>query len=315
MTKVFITGATGFIGSKLTKELIANGYEVTGLTHSDNGVSKLHQWGASVLKGSLEDYDLLAEAATQADAVLHLGMGVTEHFKTFPEICELDERDIRAMGDAVKGTQKPLIVTHGTAAMLPGQFFTEQDEADAGFPQRSPRKSEVVARELLAEGVNSYVVRLAPIVHGEGDQHHGFVSNMIAEAQTKGFVENYNGGENRWTAVHVLDAAHLFVLALEYALSTPDGLHFFNANDEEQLKMKDLRKEIGAKLRIEVKDVYADPQRVDSAFTQNEAEFPAQYVLYAMDIPASSKLTRQALKWEPTHPQILADMNHYFDIV
>lgn len=315
MTKVFMTGATGFIGTALTKELIEKGYEVTALTHSDNGVEKLTKWGAQALKGSLEDYDLLADTASKADAVLHLGMGATEHFKTFSEICELDERDIRVMGEALKGTQKPLIVTHGTAVMLPGHFFTENDEADAGFPQRSPRKSEVVARELLNEGVNAYVVRLAPIVHGDGDLNHGFVSNMIADAKSKGFVENYNGGQNRWTAVHVLDAGHLFVLALEYALRSHDGLHFFNANDEEQLKMKNLRSVIADKLHVAVKDVYADPQHPDqqSGVDPQSMLFAApQSMLFAMDIPASSKLTRQTLKWKPTHAQLLDDMDHYF---
>lgn len=304
MTTVFMTGATGYVGSKAAAELVKKGYNVRALTHSDKGAEKLTQQGINAVKGDLEDNALLTTEAKNADAVLHLGMGVTEHYNTFEGISDLDSQNIHAFGDGVKGTTKPVIVTHGTASMMPGQFFTENDHADAGFPSRSPRLSEVAARELLADGINAYVVRLAPSVHGEGDDDHGFIPQLVTESQKQGYVINYNGGENRWTAVNVLDAGHLYVLALEYALNSDDNdkkLHFFNANDEEQLKMLEVVKKISDGLNIPVKEEYADPEKLDFS-----------HQLFAMDIPASSKLTRETLKWTPTHDDLLTDMARYF---
>ncbi|GAY74033.1 NAD-dependent epimerase/dehydratase family protein [Lentilactobacillus kosonis] len=219
MTKIFVTGGTGFIGSAMTKELVEKGYIVNALTHSEKGAKKLTSWGANPILGSLEDDDLLTKQAKENDAILHLGMGMPSYGSTFADVMTLDEHVIILMGEAIKGTNKPLIVTHGTASMTPGQFFTENDEADAAFPQRSPRTSEVAARKLLAEDVNAYVVRMAPSVHGDGDDNHGFIPQRIEDAKKRGYAANYNGGENRWTAVHVLDASHLYVLALEYALN------------------------------------------------------------------------------------------------
>lgn len=288
--RVFITGATGFVGSAVVKELIDGGHQVLGLARSDASAKALEAVGAGVHRGDLENLDSLKAGALAADAVIHTGF--IHDFTRFKEVCEVDRVAIEAIGDALAGSNKPFIVTSGTAIINPGNLATEDMPAPTG--SAVPRVSEAAAEKVTAMGVHTCVVRLSPSVHGEGD-HHGFVPILVKTAREKGYVGYIDEGKNRWNAVHRLDAAKVYTLALENAVAGA-RLH---AVAEEAISFKAIAEAIGQQLNIPVKSI---PK-------ENAADYYGWFLHFAgIDVPASSKKTRALLKWTPTHSTLLEDL-------
>ena len=215
---VFVTGATGFIGTALVQELIGAGHQVLGLARSDSAADALIAAGAAVHRGDLEDLDSLRSGASQSDGVIHAGF--IHDFARFAEVCEIDRIAIEAIGEALVGSDRPFIVTSGTALVRPGHLATE-DMMPA--PGAYPRLSEEAADAVAARGVRVSVIRLSPSVHGDGDRQ-GFVPILVNTARDKGVSAYIGDGQNRWNAVHRLDAVHLYRLALEHA-TTGDRFH------------------------------------------------------------------------------------------
>jgi nucleoside-diphosphate-sugar epimerase len=287
--RVFVTGASGFIGSAVVAELIGAGHHVVGLARSTTSADALAAAGAEVHRGNLDDVDSLRAGADAADGVIHLAF--IHDFSDYAGAAETDRRAIEAIGDALAGSDRPLVVAAGLAGAGPGRVLTEDDDLLPGVP----RLSEATALPLAGRGVRVSVMRLAPTVHGEGD--HGFVARLIDIARETG-ISGYPGdGANRWPAVHRLDAAVLFRLALE---SAPAGARL-HAVDEEGIATRDIAEVIGKQLKLPVQAVPTDHFGWLGAF-------------FSLDIPASSVLTRARLDWKPTGPTLLDDLNqgHYF---
>ncbi len=289
--RVFITGATGFIGSAIVKELISAGHQVLGLARSNSSAAALIAAGAEAHWGNLEDPDSLRSGAAGSDGVIHAGF--IHDFTRFKEVCEIDRRAIETIGAILAGTDRPFIVTSGTALVSPGKIATEDiipTPHSSSFPRASEEASDAVA--LL--GVRTSVVRLSPSVHGEGD-HHGFVPMLINIAREKGISAYIGDGQNRWNAVHRLDAAHLFRLALENAVK---GARFHGAA-EEAIVFKTIAEAIGKQLNIPVVSIP----------NEQAAEHFGWFTGFAaIDCPASSKITQQRLNWHPAQPTLLADL-------
>jgi nucleoside-diphosphate-sugar epimerase len=292
--RVFVTGATGFIGSAIVQELLGAGHRVLGLARSDAGASSLAAAGGEVHRGSLEDLDSLKRGAAAADGVIHTAF--IHDFSDFAANAMADRLAIEAMAAVLAGSGKPLIVTSGTLGLPPGRRGTE-DDSPAGA---MPRKSEEAGLAALALGVRAMVVRLSPSVHGDGD--HAFVPALIKLAREKGAAIYVGEGKNRWPAVHRLDAARLYRLALEKG--TP-GARFHGVADE-GIPIREIAEVIGR--RVKVPAVSKTPE---------EAAELLGFIghVLAMDGPASSALTRERLGWRPTHPGLIEDLEHgrYFD--
>lgn len=290
--RVFVTGATGFVGTAVVQELISAGHQVLGLARSDASAQKLVKAGAEVLRGDLEDLDSLRTGAGETDGVIHAGF--IHDFTRFAEVCETDKQAIVSIGEVLAGSNRPLIVTSGTALVSPGKLATE--DIIPSLNPAWPRASEQAADEVCRLGVRVASVRLSPSVHGDGDQH-GFIPILINTAREKGFSAYIGEGLNRWNAVHRLDAAHLFRLALENA--TPGAR--YHACAEEGVTVRSVAEAIGQQLNIPVKSI--TPEAAAGHFG-----WFAQ--MAAIDCPASGKLTQERLNWRPTHPTLLADIDN-----
>jgi nucleoside-diphosphate-sugar epimerase len=285
--RVFVTGATGFIGIPVVKELIAAGHKVLGMARSDEGAKSLAATGAAVHRGSLDDLDSLRKGADAADAVIHLAF--IHDWSNFVESCEADRRAIEALGSVLAGSDRPLMVTAGTAGLAgPGQVATEDDDVPPDFP--FPRVSEQTALSL--KGVRASVIRL-PQVHDTARQ--GLITQAVAVARQKGVSAYVGEGRNRWAAAHISDVARLYRLALE---KNEAGARY-HAVAEEGVKMRDIAEAIGRSLKVPVKSVSAE---------EASAHFGWLSMFVAHDLLASSEKTRKKLGWNPTGPGLIADL-------
>lgn len=284
--RVFVTGATGWVGTAVVAELLDHGHQVLGLARSPDKAARLGQRGAAVLHGTLDDLDLLQEAVLETDATIHLAFN--HDFSRFAENAVQDRHAIEAMGEALKGTDKPFLVTSGMAMIAPGRLAVEGDAPLAG--PSYPRRSELAARELAALGVRAATVRLAASVHGVGETH-GFVPILINLARATGVSAYIDEGLNRWPAVHVGDAARLYRLALE-----KEGLAAtYHAIGEEAVPFRDIAEAIGRKLGLPV-------------LSRGREHFGWFAEFAGADMPGSSAQTRQGLGWQPMGPDLLADI-------
>jgi len=286
--KVFLTGATGFIGTALVKELIGAGHQVLGLARSDAGAKALTAAGAHVLRGDLENLESLRSGATQSDAVIHAGF--VHDFSRFKEVCEIDRRAIEALGSVLAGSDRPLIVTSGVAGLSKqGQLATEEYVVPPDYPL--PRVSEQTA--LALKGVSAAVMRL-PQVHDPIKQ--GLVTYLIALAREKGLSPYVGEGRNRWAAAHVSDVSHLYRLALE----KHEAGAKYHAVAEEGVSMRDIAEAIGRGLKVPA--VSLSPEEA-------AAHFGWLAMFAGSDLAASSEKTRKKLGWNPTGPGLISDLD------
>ena len=287
--RVFVTGATGFIGSRVVKELIGAGHQVIGVYRSDEKAPALAAAGAEVYRGSIDDPDSLKDGAARSDGVIHLAFN--HDFSKFAANCETDRRVIEALGSALAGSGRPLIVTSGTAIakVAPGEPATEDAPTITSVPRAA---SEEATAALAANGVKTSVVRL-PQVHDP--ERQGLISPWIAIAREKGVFAYIGEGRNRWPAAHVSDVARLYRLALERAETGA----VYNAVAEEGVPARDIAETIGRRLKLPVKSIAPEEA---GAFFGWLAMFAGR------DMPASSALTQKKLGWRPTGPGLIADL-------
>jgi nucleoside-diphosphate-sugar epimerase len=293
--RIFVTGATGFVGSAVVDELINAGHQVRGLARSDAGAASLVAAGAEVHRGSLDDLESLRNGVAAVDAVIHAGFN--HDFSNYAAAAQTDRLAIETIGATLGGSGGPFIVTSGTALAAPGRVATEEDQANSSFP----RKSEEAAASAAARGARVSVLRLPPSVHGDGD--HGFVPLLISIAREKGAAAYVGDGLNRWPAVHRLDAARLYRLVLESGSAAPR----YHAVADEGVAFREIAQVIARRLNVPV--VSKSPEEAVDHF--------GWFAHFAgLDCPASSAQTQQRLGWLPTQPSLVPDIDRpsYFEI-
>jgi len=292
--RIFVTGATGFVGSAVVPELIGSGHRVLGLARSDASAVSLTAAGADVQRGSLDDLESLRKGAGAVDAVIHAGF--IHDFANYAAAAETDRRAIETMGAVLAGSDRRFIVTSGTALTAPGRVATEKDSANSTFP----RKSEDAAASAAAGGAHVSVLRLPPSVHGTGD--HGFVPLLIRLAREKGVSAYVGEGLNRWPAVHRLDAARLYRLVLEKSPMAPR----YHAVADEGVPFRQIAQVIARRLNIPI--VSKSPEEASHHF--------GWFAHFAgLDCPASSAQTQEQLGWRPTQASLIPDIDQliYFE--
>ena len=306
--RIFITGASGWIGSAVVPELLGAGHQVVGLARSDESAAALAAAGAEVQLGTLDDLDVLRDAAGASDGVIHLAFKHDLAFTgDFEGAANADRRAVETIGDALAGSDRPLLIASGILGVAPGRVASERDGhgsnpamAAWGSGPRTRWETAELALSLSSRGVRSSIVRLAPTNHGEGD--NGFMATLVGIAREKGVSGYIGDGSNRWTAVHRLDTAHLFTLALEQA---PAG-STLHAVADEGVAIRDIAEVIGRHLDVPVVSISAED--AGEHFT-----WLAGFL--GLDSPASSALTRELLGWQPIQPGLIADLEegHYFE--
>ncbi|CAN5196209.1 SDR family oxidoreductase [soil metagenome] len=295
---VFVTGASGHIGSLVVRELLDNGHQVTGLARSEDSAAALRAAEAQVVRGTIDDVDILAGAAAQADGVIHLAF--KHDFSDYAAAAATDLRAVEAMGAALAGSGKPLVNTSGTAMLATGSSSALGTEDTVVDPSGARAPSEKATIALAQQGVRASVIRLAPTVHGPTD-HHGFIPTLIANARETGQALYIGDGTNRWPAVDNRDAARLYRLAVESASA---GSYLHGVADE-GVPFREIAQTIGDHLDVTVVSVSLDQAREQLGFIGWVA---------SLDNPTSSELTQKLLGWTPEHPSLLEDLKagHYF---
>jgi len=295
--RVFVTGASGWIGSAVVSELLANGYQVLGLARTDAAAAAVEAAGATAHRGDLDDLDSLRAGAAASDGVIHLAF--KHDFSDFVGAGRTERAAVEAIAETLVGTDKPLLVAAGIAMLAPGRVLVETDVSPAVGPDAPRGGSERFALDYADRGVRSVALRFAPTVHGEGD--HGFVSTIVAVAREKGLSGFVGDGANRWPAVNRVDAARLVRLALEKA---PAG-SVVHAIAEEGIATREIAEIVGRHLDLPVASIAPDAA---------PAHFGWIGAFFGQDIPASSAITREQLGWTPTHPTLLEDLEagYYF---
>jgi len=312
--KVFVTGATGLLGFAIVNELIAAGHQVTGLARSDASAKKLTDAGAKVLRGEIEDLEVLRMGAAAADGVIHtafyhqishlplktrlkvflggLPNGIVDRF--LKAALDADRRALETMGNALRGSGRPLVGTFGTMGMKPGTVATEDQSYDPSSAGAARGGTEETMRKMASQGVRTAIVRLPPIVHGENDRN-GFVPFLIKTARKKNESVYIGDGANRWGAVHKLDAARLFRLVLEKGSAGAA----YHAVAEQGIPFREIAQAIGETLNVPV---------VSKAPVDAAKQFGFLALFVPVDNPVSSVQTRESMGWLPTHPDLLADL-------
>jgi nucleoside-diphosphate-sugar epimerase len=296
--RVFVTGATGFIGSAIVQELIGAGHQVVGLARTDAAIQSLNAAGVLVHRGALEDLDSLKQGASAAEGVIHTAF--IHDFSNIAASGKTDRLAIEAIGAALAGSGRPLVVTSGLAHLAPGRVGTEEDEPDPNSPASHRIASEETTLALASQGVRASLVRLPPSVHGDGD--HAFVPALIGIARQTGVSAYIGDGLNRWPAVHRLDAANLFRLALEKGVA---GARYHGVADE-GVQIREIAAVIGRRLSVPV--------------VGKSAETAAEHFgwlghFLGIDCPASSRQTQEQLGWRPKQPGLVSDLDRarYFE--
>ena len=289
--RVFLTGASGFVGSAILNELLKNGHQVLGLVRSDRAVEQLKTAGATPLQGDVNDPELLRHGAGESDAVIHTAFN--HDFSQFKASCEADRKVIETLGDALAGSNKPLVVTTGMGLLRYDRPVTEDDVLNVKSDQIPRAATDEAAKAVAAKGVDVYLVRLPPSVHGEGD--HGFVPMVIGMAKAQGESAYIGDGSNRWPAVHRFDAAVLYRLAIEKR----PALKVLHAVAEEGIPFREIAAAIGTGLGLPVVSKTGDAATAHFGWFEHFA---------AIGCVASGVQTRKALGWETTAPDLLTDI-------
>jgi nucleoside-diphosphate-sugar epimerase len=304
--RVFVTGASGWIGSAVVPELIGAGHEVVGLARSDASAAALTRAGAQVRRGTIDDLDTLRSAAAESDGVIHLAFKHDIAFTgDFQGAADADRRAVETFGEALAGSDRPFVLASGLLGLTQGRVATERDGRDpgsAGAHDGGPQARQATAvrtLDLASRGVRSSVLRLPPTVYGEGD--HGFMAALVGIARDRGVSGHVGDGSNRWPGVHRLDAAHLFRLALEKA---PAG-SVLHAVTDEGVPIRAVAEVIGRHLGLPVVSIPRE---------EASEHFSWLGGMIGIDAPASSALTRELLEWQPVQPGLIDDLDkgHYF---